>query len=108
MLIRADGVARDEATRLLGLADLVEAKDDRRARCRAPRRLGRFGRCSAGAAREPILRAELVEDCAADADPHVPVEVAGALDAVLADRVPQAAHAGRDEIVAKDVARQPA
>ena len=52
------------------------------------------------------MGAQLVEDGAADAHAHVPLEAFGRAVGVTADGVPQAAHAGRDQVLTQHVARQ--
>src|SRR6187549_3461936 len=93
-----------EATVLLPLAHVIEA-DHCGWRTVGIGAAGGFGG-GPSAARQPILGAQLIEDRAADAHTHVPLEALTRTVGVTTNRVPQAAHAGRDQILTQHVARQ--
>jgi hypothetical protein len=103
LLGRALRLVVEEGRGLLARRHVVDAHDRRR-------RAGRLAFAArdgpAGAAREPVLLPEGVDDGAANANTRVPLEGRAFAAAVLAQRVHQAEYAGRHEIVAADVGGQ--
>jgi hypothetical protein len=97
-------VGHAEAKELFGSLELIEAEKHDRLRC-SSLRLYR-GRGS-NPPREPVLRAELVQDGALDSDPSVGLEGLALTPTIAAEAIDEPTKPSREEVIADDVRRKP-